>query len=403
MARNKLSVARIKSINVVGRHSDGAGLYLRVSPGLTKSWSYRWKRKEGVGPARKDKVYEYGLGSFPAVSLAVARKKAVKCREAVAAGKHPRDVFDPPSTHTFADVAREYMRLRNVSSQHPDNVAQWNHLIESRTEAWAGKDVAAITVEDVLAIIAPIWQTTPEAARRALTRMNSVFGLSIARGWRSDPSPAMWKGLLEWQLPKHEENVASHYPAMPYQDLPAFFAELKERDGIAAPMLQFIILTAARTGEVRRAKHSEFDLSARTWTRPAAKMKTYGRDHTVPLSDAAIAVVSPLLTAPTGPFVFPGRGEGKPCGRKVVRSLLKRMGYVSDEVTPHGFRSSFRSFIRDETAFDRELAELALAHKVGNRVEQSYARTDALERRRPMMQAWADFLEGREGAEVVPH
>lgn len=400
--RNKLSAAKVKAITAVGRHSDGAGLYLRVSPSLTKSWSYRWKRKEGVGPDRKDRVHEYGLGPFPSVSLSAARDKADQCREAIATGTHPRDLFTPPSAHTFAQAAKEYMVLKHVHSQHPDNVAQWKHLIETRTAPWHTRDIASITVEDVLSLIAPVWEKTPEAARRAVTRMNAVFGLAVARGWRSDPSPAMWKGSLEWRLPKHEKAVVSHYASMPYADVPAFLLELRKRKSIAATMLEFIIFTACRTGEARRALHEEFDLEARTWTRPKAHMKTYGLDHTIPLSDEAIAVVAPLLANPTSPYVFPGRTEGQPCGPSVVRTFMGRMGLGSTKALPHGFRSSFRSYVRDETRFDRELAEIALGHKVGNRVEQSYARTEALERRRPMMQAWADHLEGRAPENVIP-
>ena len=392
MARAKLSAAKIKSITKPGRHSDGAGLFLRVTKGETKSWSYRWKRTEGVGVDRKPKVYEYGLGPYPAVSLAAAREKAAICREAVAAGQHPKERLDPPPVETFQSAARAYMRIRNVESQHKDNVSQWLHLIDVRTQEWEGRDIASITVGDVVALLEPIWLSTPEAARRARRRIEAVLDFAIARQWRSEPNPARFKGNLEWHLESQGKRVKKHHPAMPYNDVPEFFARLKERQGMGSKALQFKLFTLARTSEIRRARHEEFDLDARVWTRPPEHVKRWDTAHRIPLTDEAVEIVRPLIEAPIGPFVFAGQKSGKAISDRTMQAQMDRMGIDRAVAVPHGFRSSFRDFIREQTDFSRELAELALAHKVGSSVEQAYARGDAMDRRRPLMEAWANHL-----------
>jgi integrase len=394
MAKAKLSAAGIKALTKPGRYSDGAGLFIRVSKGDSKSWSYRWKRTEGVGENRKPVVYEYGLGPFPAVSLAYAREKAAQCRSAVATGLHPRTVLDPPPAQTFQSAAREFMRLRDVKSQHKDNVSQWMHLVETRTASWSDRDIASIGLGDVLELLEPIWLATPEAARRARRRIEAVLDFATAREWRTGPNPARFKGNLEWHLESQGSRVKAHHPAMPYNDVPAFLNRLREYEGMGSKALQFKIYTVARTSEIRRARHEEFDLEARIWTRPPEHVKRWNTPHRIPLTDRAIEILEPLLATPIGPFVFAGQKPGKAISAATMQGQMDRMGINRADAVPHGFRSSFRDYIREQTSFSREIAELALAHKVGSSVEQAYARGDALERRTPLMELWAAYLEG---------
>ena len=284
------------------------------------------------------------------------------------------------------------MRIRNVESQHKDNVSQWLHLIDVRTQEWEGRDIASITVGDVVALLEPIWLSTPEAARRARRRIEAVLDFAIARQWRSEPNPARFKGNLEWHLESQGKRVKKHHPAMPYNDVPEFFARLKERQGMGSKALQFKLFTLARTSEIRRARHEEFDLDARVWTRPPEHVKRWDTAHRIPLTDEAVEIVRPLIEAPIGPFVFAGQKSGKAISDRTMQAQMDRMGIDRAVAVPHGFRSSFRDFIREQTDFSRELAELALAHKVGSSVEQAYARGDAMDRRRPLMEAWANHL-----------
>lgn len=401
MAKAKLSAAKIKALTKSGRYSDGAGLFIRVSKGDSKSWSYRWKRTEGVGENRKPVVYEYGLGPFPAVSLAHARDKAEQCRSAVAMGLHPRTVLDPPPAQTFQSAAREFMRLRDVKSQHKDNVSQWMHLVETRTASWSGRDIASIGLGDILELLEPIWLTTPEAARRSRRRIEAVLDFATAREWRTGPNPARFKGNLEWHLENQGARVKAHHPAMPYDEVPVFLKRLRDFEGMGSKALQFKIFTVARTSEIRRARHDEFDLKNRIWTRPPEHVKRWNTPHRIPLTDRAVEILEPLIASPIGPFVFAGQKPGQAISAATMQGQMDRMGVDRANALPHGFRSSFRDYIREQTSFSREIAELALAHKVGSSVEQAYARGDAMERRIPLMEAWALHLSGEQISNVV--
>ena len=259
------------------------------------------------------------------------------------------------------------------------------------------KPVDAIETADVLTVLQPIWQTKPETASRVRGRIERILNAAKAKGYRSGENPAAWRGHLDNLLPKQSRLSRGHHAAMPYAKLPAFVAQLRARDAMAARALEFTILTAARSGEVRGAVWSEIDLGAKVWTIPPERMKA-ARQHSVPLSARAIDILREVSRARNSDFVFPGQLAGKPLSALALERLLIRIGI---EDTVHGFRSTFRDWCGEETHFARELAEHALAHAMGDKAEQSYRRGNALEKRRALMEAWSTFCDQRPAASNV--
>jgi integrase len=247
-----------------------------------------------------------------------------------------------------------------------------------------------------------MWQLIPETASRLRARIEAVLDAARAKGHipRNEANPARWRGHLDKLLPKRQKLMRGHHAALPYQDVPAFISKLRKRDAMAALALEFLILTAARAGEVLGARWSEIDLEAKVWTVPAARMKS-GRQHCVPLSGRALAILAELAKARSGDFVFPGRRHGSPLSDGAMEMVLRRMKVA--KATTHGFRSSFRDWAGNETNFAREIAEACLAHAIGNAVEQAYRRGDALEKRRDLMNAWCSFCDPSDTASNVIH
>jgi len=250
----------------------------------------------------------------------------------------------------------------------------------------------------VLGVLAPIWQTKQETASRVRGRIERVLDAAKAKGLRSGENPARWRGHLDHLLSKRRKLARGHHPAMPYPDVPAFMAALGERDAVAALALRFTILTAARSGEVLGARWSEIDRTTKTWVVPAERMKA-GREHRVPLTDRACEILDALQAVRSGDYVFPGQPQGRPLSSMAMEMLLRRMKVES--ATVHGFRSSFRDWAGEATAFPREIAESALAHTVGDATERAYRRGDALEKRRLLMDAWARFVGAEQGEVIV--
>jgi integrase len=341
---------------------------------------------------------EMGLGGYPDVSLSVAREKASEARklvragvDPVAAGKRERAV---PTFGEMADtvMARLFPILRNEKHK-----AQWKMTLEVYAVPLRGKPVDVITTDDVLAVLKPIWMETPETASRLRGRIETVLNAAKAQGYRSGDNPAAWRGHLDHLLPRRPKLTRGHHAAMPYADVPAFMSRLRERDAIAARALEFTILTAVRSGETLGATWAEIDWEARVWVIPAGRMKAE-EEHRVPLSDAAMAVLQPLYEHRTGELIFPAPRGGQ-FSDMAMSAVLRRMNI--ETATVHGFRSAFRDWGGNETAFPREVAEQALAHAVGDKVEQAYRRGDALEKRRKMMDAWAAYCERRVADNVV--
>jgi len=330
-----------------------------------------------------------GLGSADAVPLADAREKAAAARRMIAQGLNPIDERKRdrgiPSFGEMADEVRESLSAGFRNEKHK---AQWKSTLASYAGSLKDKPVDIITTDDVLAVLKPIWTVKLETASRVRGRIEKVLDGAKAKGFREGENPARWRGHLDHLLPKQTKLARGHHAAMPYADVPSFLASLRERDALACTALEFCVLTAARSGEVLGMRWSEVDLENATWSVPKERMKA-GRPHRVPLSGRAVAILRRLeRTRGDGEFVFPGHAKGKPLSNMAMGMALRRLKLG---VTVHGFRSSFRDWGGNETTFPREIVETALAHVVGDKAEQAYRRSDALERRRKLMEAWASF------------
>jgi integrase len=258
--------------------------------------------------------------------------------------------------------------------------------------------VDIIATDDVLAVLKPIWTTKSETASRVRGRIEKVLDAAKAKGFREGENPARWRGHLDHLLPRPSKLARGHHAAMPYEDVPAFIAQLREREASSALALELCTLTAARSGEILGMRWSEVDLNRKIWTVPANRMKA-GREHRVPLSPRAIVILRQLEKLKTGEFVFPGQARNKPLSNMAMEMVLRRMKI--DDATVHGFRSSFRDWAGNVSSFPRELIETALAHVIGDKAEQAYRRSDALEKRRKLMEAWASYCELKKVGNVV--
>ena len=406
---SKLTDISIRKSTKVGRLSDGGGLYLAVTATGARSWVFMWV----VDGKRR----EMGLGPYPAVSLKAVRATAADCRTLVARGEDPIDRKKRDKKTTFREAAEAYLKSKAGSWRNDKHRYQWRQTlgledakIVRRTTYCANladKSVADIKTDDILAALNPIWTSRSETASRVRGRIELVLDYATAKGWRTGENPARWKGHLRNLLTAPKKNARGHLAAMPYKEVPAFVEALRGREAMAARALGFLILTAARTSEVIKATWAEIDLENGLWTVPKERMKG-GEEHTVPLSAAAIAILRPLSENRVSEFVFPGNITVKskkktgapPLSLMAMEMLMRRMGI--ENATVHGFRSGFRDWCGDETEFPREIAEAALAHKVGNAVERAYRRSSALEKRRRLMEAWSDYCGGAIAGNVIP-
>lgn len=353
-----------------------------------------------------------GLGPSPKVKLMEAREKAGEVRGLIKGGIDPiedrRAAAKPvEKVKTFGEVADDYIKANAPGWRNSKHVAQWVMTLSrvrdgdgNLTEAGycvsiRGKPVDQIDTEAVLGVLTPIWTELPETAARVRGRIEAVLDFARVKGLRSGENPARLRGHLDHLLPRRRKKDRGHHAAMPFEDVPAFVAKLHLVRGVSAWALEFLILTAARSGEVREARWNEIDLKNKLWTVPAARMKG-GREHRVPLPNRAVDLlrtVAALRPAENGEqaLVFPGAKRSRPLSDMALTMLLRRN--AEGEPTVHGFRSAFRDWAGDRTSFPREVAEAALAHAVGNEVEAAYRRGDALEKRRKMMDAWAGFMD----------
>lgn len=397
MARglNKLTSRKVETAKP-GRYGDGGGLWLVVSPSGAKKWVFRF--------TRGGRATEAGLGSVNAVSLSRAREKAAEARAMVADGVNPIEAKREgrrlaARTPTFGEVADAVIEAKAAGWRNAKHRSQWRATLETYAAPLRSKPVDQIDTAAVLAVLTPIWNEKPETASRVRGRIEAILDAAKVRGYRAGENPAAWRGHLSLILGDRSRRSRGHFDAMPYSDVPAFMERLRKTDSVTALALEFIVLTAARAGEALGATWSEVDFDAKVWIVPAGRMKAE-REHRTPLSDRALAILQKLHTARTNEFVFPGRDRGKHASPSAVGALLRRM--EAGEATVHGFRSSFRDWTGDVTHFPREVAEAALAHAVGDKAEQAYRRSDALEKRRALMAAWAAYIEQDKGGNVVP-
>jgi len=389
MKLNRLSARTVAALTAPGRHADGGGLYLLVKPSGAKSWVFMW--------SRQGRQREMGLGSILGVALAVAREKAAEARADLAAGRDPLGTRDRLKGKTFGDLADAHVRSMSPQWRNPKHIAQWTMTLTEYAAPLRPKTAAAITTEDVLAVLRPLWETKPETASRVRGRIEAVLDAAKAQGLRSGDNPARWRGHLDQLLPRRAKLSRGHHAAIKIDDVPAFMVSLGKTSGIAALALRFTVLTAARTGEAIGATWAEFDLDKGLWTVPAERMKA-GREHRVPLSAAALALVKGLREFSRSDFLFPGLKPGRPISNMAMDKTLRDAGL---EITVHGFRSTFKDWATERTSFPYELSEMALAHIIKDKTEAAYRRGDMLEKRRELMDAWAGFCAGSADAESV--
>jgi integrase len=396
-ALNKLSSVAVEKMKAPGIYPDGGGLCLQVAAGkkgIGKSWVLRYSHR---GKARA-----MGLGAYPRLSLADARDRRDWARGVLNARGDPiterereREAKQLAEAQrmTFGQCAAAYIAAHEASWRNPKHRQQWSNTLALYANPIIGDlPVDQVDVGFVMRVLEPIWSTKPETASRLRGRIEAVLDWARVRGYRQGENPARWKGNLDHLLPaKGKISVVKHHEALDYREMADFMEELRARDGIAARALEFAILTAARTGEVIGATWGEIDIDAKLWTVPGSRMKSC-REHRVPLSDAAVVMLNTMPRFSIDPRVFPISNMGMPM-------LLRRMG--RGELTVHGFRSTFRDWAGDMTAFQREVVEAALAHTVGDKAEQAYRRGDALEKRRKLMDAWASFCAKPQSAKII--
>ncbi|MFG1215479.1 integrase arm-type DNA-binding domain-containing protein, partial [Xanthobacter flavus] len=391
----RLTARTVATLTTPGRHADGGNLYLSISTNGGRRWIflYRWSGKQ----------LEMGLGSARDISLARARELADTARAQLAEGISPLSLRRAEqAVPTFGEAADALVDDIAPGFRNAKHIEQWRMTLKEYAASLRDKSVADIATDDVLAVLKPLWATKQETASRLRGRIERVLDAAKAKGLRSGENPARWRGHLDALLPKRQKLQRGHHAAMPYADVPAFVKRLRALKGATALALEFLILTAARTGEVRGATWAEIDLEAKVWTVPAPRMKA-GKVHRVPLTAAALdALTRAMALQPKSEgaaFIFPGGKPGKPLSAMALDMQMRRL---KSEMTVHGFRSSFRDWAGEETAFPREIAEAALAHTVGDATERAYRRADALEKRRKLMEAWASFVGSGDGANVVP-
>ncbi|MDN4986564.1 tyrosine-type recombinase/integrase [Bradyrhizobium sp. WYCCWR 13022] len=387
---SKLTARKVETAKP-GKYSDGGNLYLVVSDTGARKWVLRF--------TWRGRAKEMGLGSAANVPLTDAREKAASARRQIAQGLNPieerkRDGGIP----TFGEMADDVREALSAGFRNEKHKAQWKSTLETYAATLRGKPVDTIATDDVLAVLKPIWTTKAETASRVRGRIEKVLDAAKAKGFRDGENPARWRGHLDHLLPKPLKLARGHHPAMPYEEVAAFIADLRQREATAALALELCILTAARSGEVLGMQWSEVDLDKKVWTVPAERMKA-GREHRVPLSSRAVAILRQLEKLKAGDFVLTGQARNKPLSNMAMEMVLRRMKIA--DATVHGFRSSFRDWAGNVSHFPREVVETALAHVIGDKAEQAYRRSDALDKRRKLMDAWAAYCEPRRSANVV--
>jgi integrase len=378
-----------------GKHHDGQGLYLQVRPPKSDSksvapsvsWLYRYTRNH--------KAHALGLGAFPVISLGEARKRAADARHKVALGTDPIEqkraqVASVRGAVTFKQAADAFIKSHRPAWKSETHAEQWEQSLRDYVfPAIGDKSVAAITTDDVLQILRPLWATKVETGSRLRNRIELILDAARAQGYRSGENPARWRGHLDKLLPKKSKvREVKHHPALDWRDIPTFVATLRQREGTRARALELAILTGGRTDEVLKAPWREFDLDARLWTIPGGRMKN-SKVHRVSLSGAAVNILQSLPR--DGEFVFTDQG------RRLPRNALRKVcnAIVPKEIaTPHGMRATFRTWVAEATSYPPELGEMAISHTVGDATERSYQRSDLVEKRRSLMNDWAKFCKG---------
>jgi integrase len=396
----ELSAAQVRRLTKPGLHAVGgvSGLLLQVSPTGSQSWTLRTM----VGTKRRD----IGLGGFPDVQLAQARERAREAKDAIRQGIDPIEQRKAARSAllasqirgiVFDECARQYIASKTAEFSNIKHAAQWTSTLKDYASPVIGKlPVSAVELVHILKILEPIWQTKTETATRVRARIESVLAWATVSGYRSGDNPARWKGNLDAVLPKAGKlKKVKHHKALPWTKMAEFMEQLRKRSGVSAKALEFLILTATRSGEVRGARWEEIDLDAKLWTIPAERMKA-NKEHVVPLCSDAIKL---LKSQDTTDLVFPGF-RGHLLSDVAIGKSIKAMNV---DATVHGFRSTFRDWCAESTNYPNEVAEMALAHTITNAVERAYRRGDLLEKRTRLMADWCKHVNTKpRTADVVP-
>ncbi|WP_428490112.1 tyrosine-type recombinase/integrase [Rhodopila sp.] len=395
---HRLTAMAVRGLRQPGKYGDGDGLWLVVATPERRAWVLRYMRQ--------GKSHEMTLGNVDIVGLAEARERASDARRLLAQGIDPldqrhaaREVRPTAPAHltTFAEAAERYLGQHEAGWRNPKHRQQWRNTLATYAHPSLGAlPVTDVGTPEVLRVLSPLWSTKPETASRVRGRIEAILDYARVQGWRDGPNPALWRGHLQLALPARAKvRAVQHHAALDWRETPAFMAKLRARDSFGARALEFAILTAARSGEVRGATWAEVDIERATWIIPAPRMKAK-RQHRVPLSAPAVAIIKAMAAlrqddAPSG-FVFPGMRQSRPLSDMSLTAVLRRMG--RGELTAHGFRSTFRDWVSEGTTYAGEMAESALAHAVGSKVEAAYRRGDLLAKRAEMMADWAAFCHG---------
>jgi integrase len=398
MARtaNRLTALKVEKANRPGMYADGGGLYLRVTKEGTKNWVYRFMLN---GRPRW-----MGVGSLALFGLQEARGKALDARRLRHEGIDPidnrraarlRQRLEAAKSMTFKQCAESYIASHGAAWRNAKHAAQWSATLAT----YAYPSIGALPVQNidtglVCKVLEPIWPKKPETAGRVRGRIEAILDWAKARNYRAGENPARWRGHLDKLLPSHSKvRKVKHHSALAFVEMPAFLKGLREQESTAARALEFLILTAARTGEVIGARWNELDLNDKTWTVPAERMKA-NKEHRVPLSARALDILERLSALRPAKdaedaFVFLGGKVNTSLSNMAFLMLMRRMGHA--ELTAHGFRATFKTWASERTSSQSEIVEASLAHVVGSKVEQAYQRGDLFEKRRRLMHQWATF------------
>jgi integrase len=391
---HRLTAMAVTHSSKPGLYPDGAGLYLRVARNGSKSWAFRF--------TLNGKPREMGLGGLTKVSLADARNKATEARRMLSDGYDPVTLRQEEEARraaaekqtaahsmTFDKCAEAYISAHEISWRNEKHRQQWRNTLTTYVSPVFGvTPVQNVDIDLVMKVIEPLWSVKTETARRVRGRIEVILDWARVRGYRTGENPARWRGNLDHLLPARSKvRAVKHHAALPYSEIGAFMQDLRKLEGASATALEFLILTVARTGEIIGARWPEIDLKNGIWIVPAVRMKS-GREHRVPLSSAATAILK-RMSASKNDYVFSGRSPGTPLSNMALLMTLGRMN--RGNVTAHGFRSTFRDWAAECTNFPREVVEMALAHVIEDKTEAAYRRGDLFEKRRQLMGEWTIF------------
>lgn len=392
MARIRvLTALKIRQNLKPGMYADGLGLYLKVRPGNSKSWIFRYR----IG----GKLRDMGLGPLHTVSLAEARERAEVCRAARLKGLDPLEerlkereakTIEAGETITFEKCAETYIATHKDGWKNSKHADQWTATLQTYVyPVFKETPVAAINDTLVLKVLQPIWKDKTETASRIRGRIENILDWARVMKFRTGDNPARWRGHLDHLLPKRSRvSTINHHAALPIDETPSFIQILQREQTVVARAFEFCILNATRTNETMGMRWSEYDEKAQLWTVAAARMKA-GRDHRIPLAKRSQLILAEMQEVRTGDFVFPGGVNERPLSSMAFLMLLRRLG--RNDITAHGFRSTFRDWAAERTNFPNEVVEMALAHTISNKVEAAYRRGDLFDKRRQLAEDWATF------------